>query len=106
MNLGLYTRLYLWLAAHRKSVLAAMLLITVAGLGVTSRITLEEDILGILPQHDPMVDDYKYALRKFRQIDRVYIDVGQESADAELLARAAGDVFAGVSSNTALTRIM
>jgi hypothetical protein len=37
---------------------------------------LEEDILGILPQHDSIVDEYKYTIRKFHQIDRVYIDVG------------------------------
>src|SRR2546425_163258 len=79
VKFDLYTRLYLWLASHRRLVLVAMLLITAVSMAVSSRIDLEEDILGILPQRDQTVDDYKYALRKFRQIDRVYLDVGLES---------------------------
>ncbi|HZZ34137.1 MAG TPA: MMPL family transporter, partial [Caulobacteraceae bacterium] len=106
MKFDLYTRLHLWLASHRRLVLVAMLLITAAGLAVASRIDLEEDILGILPQRDQTVDDYKYALRKFRQIDRVYLDVGAESADADTLGSAADEVFAGLSANPALTRIL
>ena len=106
MRFDPYTRLHLWLSSHRKLVLVAMLLITAAAVAVSSRIDLEEDILGILPQRDQTVDDYKYALRKFRQIDRVYLDVGLDSAHADTLAGAADEVFAGLSANPALTRIM
>src|ERR1700691_5929875 len=83
VKLDLYTRLYLWLASHRRLVLAATFLVTVASLVVSSRIDLEEDVLAILPQHDQIVDDYQYAIRKFRQVDRVYFDVGLNHGDSD-----------------------
>ena len=105
MKSGLYTRLHLWLSSHRKFVLVAVLLATAAATAISSRIQLEEDILGILPRRNQTVDDYKYVLRKFRQIDRVFLDVGLDSADAGTLAAAADELFSGLSTNPALTRI-
>ena len=64
MKLDFYTRIYLWLVPHRKSVLAFTLLITVIGIVITSRIDLEEDLLATLPQNDQLVDEYRYALKK------------------------------------------
>src|SRR5262245_37726840 len=55
-----YTRLYLWLVAHRRPVLAVTFLIAAASMVISSRIDLDEDILAILPQRDRIVDDYKY----------------------------------------------
>ena len=52
MNDGLYARLYLWLVAHRRVVLAVVVLIMAACAVVSSRLDLEEDILAILPQRD------------------------------------------------------
>ena len=80
MTPDLYTRFYLWMVAHRRLVLIITFLVTVAGIGISTRIDLEEDILDILPHHDQRVDEYRYALRKFRQIDRLYIDVGIDRA--------------------------
>ena len=67
MKFDLYTRLYLWLVAHRKWVFLALALVTALGVWLSSRIELREDILEMLPQHDRQVDEYRYALRKFRQ---------------------------------------
>jgi 1-acyl-sn-glycerol-3-phosphate acyltransferase len=100
-----YTRLYLWLSSHRRLVLAATLLVTVASLVISSRIDLEEDVLAILPQHDQLVDEYQYAIRKFRQVDRVYFDVGVNHADSDELDQAADALYAGLATNTSYARI-
>jgi 1-acyl-sn-glycerol-3-phosphate acyltransferase len=105
MKLDLYTRLYLWMASHRLLVLGTTLLITVASLVISSRIDLEEDVLAILPQHDQIVSEYQYAIRKFRQIDRVYFDVGINTADSEELNQAADELYAGLATNPAYVRI-
>ena len=83
-----------------------MLLLTVVCAVISSRIDLEEDILDMLPRNDQRVDEYRYALRKFRQIDRVYLDVGVNTDDPEKLAHAADAVFAALSTNSAFVRIM
>ena len=103
--MNFYTRLYLWLVAHRRAVLLTAVLIAAGCVAISSRIDLEEDILGILPQRDPIVDDYKYTVRKFHQIDRVYIDVGITNADPETLARVADEFYSGLATNTAFGQI-
>ncbi|HVU26415.1 MAG TPA: 1-acyl-sn-glycerol-3-phosphate acyltransferase [Verrucomicrobiae bacterium] len=105
MKSELYTRLYLWLSAHRRAVFFATLLVAAASVWISSRIDLDEDILATLPQRDRTVDDYKYTLRKFHQIDRVYIDVGVTNADSETLARAADAVYATLATNSAFAQI-
>jgi len=57
MKPNLYTRLYLWLVAHRPLVLISVLLLTVAGVVISLRIDLEEDILDMLPRNDPRVSN-------------------------------------------------
>ena len=104
MRLDLYTRLHLWLVARRRLILGAALLLMVAAIAISSRIDLEEDVLAILPQRDPIVDDYQYALRKFRQIDRVYFDVNAD--DPDTMAQAADGLHAALGTNTSLARIM
>ena len=52
MKFDLYTRLYLWLVAHRKWVFLGLALVTGLGVWLSSRIELREDILEMLPQHD------------------------------------------------------
>ena len=106
MKPDLYSRMYLWLVAHRWPVLLAMLVATAIGVGISLRIDLDEDILSALPEHDQLVDEYKYALRKFHQIDRVYLDVGSNAEGTEQLGEAADAVFAGLSANPANGRIM
>lgn len=106
MKPDLYTRLYLWLMAHRRLVLAATLLVTGVCLVISSRIDLEEDILAILPQRDPLVDEFRYAMRKFRQIDRVYLDVGINADDPDKLAAASDEMYSALSTNPAYLRIM
>jgi predicted RND superfamily exporter protein len=73
MKLDLYTRSTCGSASHRKLVLTATLLVTIVSLVISSRVDLEEDVLAVLPQHDQLVDEYRYTIRKFRQVDRVYI---------------------------------
>ncbi len=106
MKPDLYTRLYLWLVARRWQVLLVMLGVAVVGVGVSLRIDLDEDILSALPEHDQLVDEYKYALRKFRQIDRVYLDVGATNGNAERLGEAADAVFATLNADPAYQRVM
>ena len=106
MKPDFYTRLYLWLVAHRRAVLLGTLMLTVAAFLISLRIDLEEDILATLPQHDQLVDEYKYTLRKFRQIDRLYFDVGVNTDDPDKLAAATEAVVARLATNTAYLRPM
>jgi predicted exporter/1-acyl-sn-glycerol-3-phosphate acyltransferase/ubiquinone/menaquinone biosynthesis C-methylase UbiE len=101
-----YTRLYLWLASHRPLVFIATIAISIICVLISSRLDLEEDILGLLPERDRIVDDYKYTLRKFRQIDRVYIDVGINTSESETLGQAADELYSRLSTNSSFTRIM
>ncbi|MDR3458451.1 MAG: 1-acyl-sn-glycerol-3-phosphate acyltransferase [Verrucomicrobiae bacterium] len=105
MNSDFYTRLYLWLVAHRRAVLLAACLVAAACVAISSRISLEEDILATLPQNDPIVDEYKYTVQKFRQIDRVFIDVGLNRNDPDVLGRAADEFYACLATNAAFGRI-
>ncbi|MEJ0089770.1 MAG: 1-acyl-sn-glycerol-3-phosphate acyltransferase [Limisphaerales bacterium] len=105
MKPDLYTRLHLWLVAHRWLALGVTLLIAVVALVISSRVDLEEDILATLPQRDQIVDEYRYTIRKFRQIDRVYIDVGVKSGNPDQLAAAADEVYANLATNQATARI-
>src|SRR6266481_9095071 len=101
-----YTRLYLWLVSHRPLVIVATILVAIVCVLISSRLDLEEDILGLLPQNDQIVDDYKYTLRKFRQIDRVYFDVGIKESNPEVLGQAADEFYSRISTNSTFTRIM
>ena len=83
MKFDLYPRFYLWLTRHRPLVFTLLGLITIAGIFVSSRLDLEEDILDMLPRNDQRVDEFRYALGKFRQIDRVYLDVAGSPAAAD-----------------------
>ncbi len=106
MKWDLYTRFHLWAASHRLLVLGVTLLVTIFSLVISSRIRLEEDVLGILPQHDKIVDEYQYAIRKFRQIDRVYFDVGIDHSDSDTLGRAADELYDGLTTNSTYASIM
>lgn len=101
-----YTRLYLWLASHRPLVLVSTVLISILCVLISSRLDLEEDILGLLPQNDQIVDDYKYTLRKFKQIDRVYFDVGINSSDPDKLGLAADEFYGRLATNSTFVRVM
>jgi 1-acyl-sn-glycerol-3-phosphate acyltransferase len=80
-------------------------LLAVVSFAISSRIALEEDILGILPQNDPTVADYKYTLRKFHQIDRLFVDVGINRDDADALAAAADQFYDRLATNAAFAHI-
>ena len=97
-----YARLYLWLVAHRRWVLGVTALIAAISAVISARIDLDEDLLATLPQNDRLVDEYRYAIRKFRQIDRVFLDVG---GNPDSVPAAADEVFTGLSTNTIFGRI-
>src|SRR5262249_5955061 len=105
MRLYLYSRLFRWVSTHRLLVLGATLVVHLAGILLSLRIDLDEDVLAILPQRDPIVDDYHYALRKFRQIDRVYFDVSVDTDNPDLLAQAADALDAGLETNGSFAKI-
>src|ERR1044071_2010054 len=102
MKPDLYTRLYLWLVAHRRGVLVVSIALAVIAFLSSFRIEMEEDILAALPQNDQLVSDYKYTLRKFRQIDRLYLDVGVNADEPEKLAAAVDAVQAQLETNSAV----
>src|SRR4029077_13674647 len=101
-----YTRLYLWLASHRPLVFIATIVISIICVFISTRLDLEEDILGLLPERDRIVDDYKYTLRKFKQIDRVYIDVGINEPNSDVLGQAADEFYSRISTNSSFVRFM
>jgi 1-acyl-sn-glycerol-3-phosphate acyltransferase len=105
MRPDFYPPLYHWLVAHRRLVLLAAGIIALVCVAVSSRISLEEDILATLPQRDRIVDEYKYTIRKFHQIDRVYIDVGINRDDAATLGSAADQFYAHLATNAAFAHI-
>ena len=104
MKSELYPRIYLWLAAHRRAVFFTVVLFAAGCLAISSRIGLEEDILGILPDNDQIVDDYKYTLKKFRQIDRAFFDVGINRDDPGTLGRAADEFYDRLATNATFAR--
>ena len=105
MKSDFYPPLYLWLVAHRRAVLLVAVLVAGIAVAISSRIDLEEDILGVLPQHDQVVEDYKYTIRKFHQIDRVFVDVGIDHDDPDALGRAADAFYDRLSTNTVFAQI-
>lgn len=106
MNLNLYTRLYLWLIARRRGVLILTALVMLAAGWFSSRIDLQEDILDMLPRNDRQIDDYRYALGKFRQIDRVYLDISINRDDSDVLGHAADAVHSRFATNENFGRIV
>lgn len=106
MKPDFFTRSYLWLVAHRRLALGVTLLIAALAIAISTRVDLEEDILATLPQHDKIVDEYRYAIRKLHQIDRVYFDVGVNADDPARLAAAADQVFTRLTANTNYARIV
>jgi 1-acyl-sn-glycerol-3-phosphate acyltransferase len=101
-----YTRLYLWLVSHRPLVIVSTIVLAIICVLISSRLDLEEDILALLPQRDQIVDDYKYTLRKFKQIDRAYFDVGINSSDTDKLGLAADEFYARLATNSTFVRVM
>jgi 1-acyl-sn-glycerol-3-phosphate acyltransferase len=102
----LYLRLHLWLVERRRAVLVATVLLSGACILISSRMDLDQDILATLPQRDQMVDEYRYTLHKFRQVDRVYLDVGSSTEDLDRITEAADDVYAGLVRFPAIGRVM
>jgi len=105
MKADIYPRLYLWLAAHRRAVFFVALAVAGLCVAISSRISFEEDILGVLPRNDPIVEDYKYTLRQFRQLDRVYINVGTTNSNTDSLGAAADAFYDALAANNSFTRI-
>src|SRR5215510_12387467 len=106
MKRDAYTRTYLWLVAHRRLVLLVLLVITAACVVFSTRINLEQDALAVLPKHDTRVNEFRYAARKFRQIDRVFLDVGIDRDDPDQLVHAADEIYAALSKTTNFARIL
>ena len=105
MKHDFYPPLYQWLVAHRRMVLLVAVLVAGIAVAISSRIDLEEDILGVLPQHDQVVEDYKYTIRKFHQIDRVFVDVGINRDDPDALEQATDAFYDRMSTNAAFAQI-
>lgn len=67
----------------RGLVIGATLLFFVSSFFLASRLHLDESIATVLPDDDPAVQEYYTVLNHFRTLDKVFIDIGSESADPE-----------------------
>jgi len=75
--------------------IAAAVAVFAASALLTSRLRLDEDITAMLPVSDPVVNDYRLVISRFRTIDAIFIDVGaaSESPKAQELVAAAADAL-------------
>ncbi len=62
---------------RRWPVLIGAGLLLVAALGLGSRVTLDSDVMTVLPQGNREVADYQAVLSSFRGLDRILVDVGR-----------------------------
>ena len=78
----------------RRVVALAVLVAVFACAGyAATRLTLDEDILQLLPSGDPTFDEYRLLVSRFAMIDAIYVDVGA-SLENRAQAKIAADTFA------------
>lgn len=84
-----FLNLHMTLSRHR--VLVAVCLAGTCAIAalLALRLEMDEDVMRMLPQHDPAVRDYVQAFKKLRHIDGVIVDVGTAQEDNDALFRAA-----------------
>ncbi len=68
-------RLALFSRRHYRWVFAAAAVLIAASLALASRLRFDTDILSLLPQEEPVVDDFRLALEQFGSVDRLLVAV-------------------------------
>ncbi|MCC6544378.1 MAG: MMPL family transporter [Nitrospirae bacterium] len=72
------TRFFLSIFRHKALVLSGFVIATGLFIFVAAGMNLKEDIMDLLPSHDPVVKKYKTVLTSFHSFDYMLIDVGPE----------------------------
>src|SRR4030065_2428679 len=73
------TRFFSSLFRHKVLVLTGFIIATVLFIFFAAGMNLKEDIMDLLPSHDPVVKRYKAVLTSFHSFDYMLIDVGPEN---------------------------
>ena len=78
---------------HRWRVIGAVATVFVLSAALTPRLRMDEDITAMLPDTDPVVNNYRLIATNFHAVDDLYIDVGivSDKPDAEAYAIAVAD---------------
>ena len=69
--------------SNRWSIVTVFALAFALSLILGSRLSLDEDITAMLPDSDPVIDDYRFVLTRFNMLDRLYIDISTETDTPE-----------------------
>src|SRR4030067_1113068 len=73
------TRFFSSLFRHKVLVLTGFIIATVLFIFFAAGMNLKEDIMDLLPSHDPVLKRYKTVLTSFHSFDYMLIDVGPEN---------------------------
>jgi predicted exporter/SAM-dependent methyltransferase len=84
-----FVRIHLFLARHRRLVLAGVVLFGAVALLCGRQLRMNEDYSDMLPLSDPAIAEQAEALKHVRQADRMFIDVQTAGPAPERLVQAA-----------------
>ncbi len=101
---GVFVRLQERLARNRRLFLAALAIAGVTAFAVSMNLNMEEDFTVMLPRGDPVVDAIRDTLVRFRQANRLLVDIGAEAGDPGRVAAAAADFEAAIEGLPGLER--
>ena len=92
------------LARNRRLLLAALAIAGALAFAVSMNLRMEDDFSIMLPRGDPVVDALRETLVRFRQANRLFVDIGVESGDPALAAGAADDFERAIEGLPGLDR--
>jgi len=80
---------------HRWGVIGVVAAAFVLSAALTPRLRMDEDVTAMLPDTDPVVNDYRLIATSFHSVDDLYIDVGvvSDAPGAEARAVAVADLL-------------
>jgi uncharacterized protein len=103
-----YEKLFVFLAGRRRLLflgLGGLLLLCVVRI---LPLSMDEDITALLPSGDPVIDDYRMVIYRFRSLDRILFDIGLEDRVAgqpEKLTAVADELYARFLASGSFARI-
>ena len=92
------------LARNRRLLLAALAIAGALAFAVSMNLRMEDDFSIMLPRGDPVVDALRETLVRFRQANRLFVDIGVESGDPAIAAGAADDFERAIEGLPGLDR--
>src|SRR3989338_528021 len=103
------TRFFSSLFRHKVLVITGFIIAAGVFIYSATGMNLKEDIMDLLPSHDPIVEKYKTVLPSFHRFDYMVIDVGPENADRtpskDELVRAADTLVEKMSASNYFNEI-